>query len=127
MNADIIFVVSDGKVAEQGSHEELLSKKGKYSDLWSKQIFFKPKELRAEQAGPQVQENKTASESPAEDTEDFQANREAMNSAKIKKEATQRPKLITSPDTPLSTKPNGVAATTPKGHRKEVDRSNNSS
>lgn len=44
MNADIIFVIFDGGVVEQGSHEELLQKKGRYSDLWSKQIFVKPKE-----------------------------------------------------------------------------------
>lgn len=44
MNADIIFVICDGGVVEQGSHEELLQKKGRYSNLWSKQIFVKPKE-----------------------------------------------------------------------------------
>jgi hypothetical protein len=46
MNADIIFVVSDGDVVEHGSHEELLEKGGKYSELWSKQIFVKPKEIK---------------------------------------------------------------------------------
>lgn len=46
MNADIIFVVSDGEIVEQGSHEELLGKGGKYAELWSKQIFAKPKELK---------------------------------------------------------------------------------
>ena len=46
MNADIIFVICDGGVAEQGNHEELLKKEGRYSDLWSKQIFVKPKELK---------------------------------------------------------------------------------
>ncbi|KAJ8123696.1 hypothetical protein ONZ43_g414 [Nemania bipapillata] len=46
MNADIIFVVANGKVEEQGSHEELIAKNGKYAELWSKQIFVKPKERK---------------------------------------------------------------------------------
>lgn len=46
MNADIIFVVANGQVAEQGSHEELIAKNGKYAELWSKQIFVKPKERK---------------------------------------------------------------------------------
>lgn len=51
MNADIIFVVSDGDVVEHGSHEELLEKGGKYSELWSKQIFVKPKEVKELDSG----------------------------------------------------------------------------
>ncbi|RYC62414.1 hypothetical protein CHU98_g3795 [Xylaria longipes] len=46
MNADIIFVVANGQVVEQGSHEELIAKNGKYAELWSKQIFVKPKERK---------------------------------------------------------------------------------
>ncbi|KAI3332491.1 hypothetical protein HD806DRAFT_546580 [Xylariaceae sp. AK1471] len=46
MNADIIFVVANGQVVEQGSHEELVAKNGKYAELWSKQIFVKPKERK---------------------------------------------------------------------------------
>ena len=33
-NADKILVVSDGKVIEQGNHEDLIEKQGKYSDMW---------------------------------------------------------------------------------------------
>lgn len=33
-NADKILVVSDGKVIEQGRHNELIKKQGKYSDMW---------------------------------------------------------------------------------------------
>lgn len=36
-NADIILVVDDGKIAEQGRHEELLAKKGYYYTLWMRQ------------------------------------------------------------------------------------------
>jgi len=36
--ADLILVVKDGKIVEQGKHEELLRKKGYYHDLYSKQF-----------------------------------------------------------------------------------------
>ncbi len=36
-HADNIIVLHDGKIAEQGTHTELLSAHGLYADLWSKQ------------------------------------------------------------------------------------------
>ena len=33
-NADRIIVLSDGKILEEGTHEDLLSKKGHYADLY---------------------------------------------------------------------------------------------
>lgn len=36
--ADVILVVKDGKIIEQGSHRELLDKKGYYYELYSKQF-----------------------------------------------------------------------------------------
>ncbi len=36
-NADIILVVSDGKIVERGSHSELLAKRGEYYRLWTRQ------------------------------------------------------------------------------------------
>ncbi|KAK3335358.1 hypothetical protein B0T19DRAFT_447035 [Cercophora scortea] len=44
MNADSIIVVTGGKLVEQGSHEELIRANGKYAELWSKQVFVKPKD-----------------------------------------------------------------------------------
>jgi len=35
MNADNILVINGGKIAEQGSHRELLSKQGIYSKMWN--------------------------------------------------------------------------------------------
>lgn len=37
-NADIILVVSDGKIVERGSHEELIKQRGEYYDLYLKQF-----------------------------------------------------------------------------------------
>lgn len=36
--ADLILVVKDGKIIEQGTHKELLSEKGYYHDLYNKQF-----------------------------------------------------------------------------------------
>lgn len=38
MHADTIFVLEKGVVAESGTHDELLSKKGLYSAMWRQQI-----------------------------------------------------------------------------------------
>lgn len=40
MNADIILVMKDGHVIEQGTHEELLSKKGFYYELYNSQFVI---------------------------------------------------------------------------------------
>ena len=37
-DADKIVVLRDGKIAETGSHEELLAKKGEYFKLYSSQF-----------------------------------------------------------------------------------------
>ena len=36
MNADSILVINEGKIAEQGTHQELLYKKGIYTNMWNK-------------------------------------------------------------------------------------------
>ncbi|MBQ6415317.1 MAG: ATP-binding cassette domain-containing protein, partial [Butyrivibrio sp.] len=35
VNADKICVLTDGKIAESGKHEELLAKRGIYSHMWN--------------------------------------------------------------------------------------------
>jgi ABC-type transport system involved in Fe-S cluster assembly fused permease/ATPase subunit len=32
--ADLILLLADGRIIEQGSHRELLARKGQYRDLW---------------------------------------------------------------------------------------------
>lgn len=44
MNADRIVVVEHGKIVEQGNHSELIVANGRYADLWSKQVFLRPRE-----------------------------------------------------------------------------------
>ncbi|KAF2755246.1 hypothetical protein EJ05DRAFT_442771 [Pseudovirgaria hyperparasitica] len=36
--ADQILVLHEGRVAERGTHEELLEKKGRYANMWKKQV-----------------------------------------------------------------------------------------
>ncbi|KAJ9666321.1 ATP-binding cassette-type vacuolar membrane transporter Hmt1 [Coniosporium apollinis] len=38
VRADQILVLHEGRVAERGSHEELLAKKGRYASMWKKQV-----------------------------------------------------------------------------------------
>jgi len=37
MSADNIIVLKDGRVAEQGTHEDLLKRDGLYAKLWAEQ------------------------------------------------------------------------------------------
>ena len=37
-NADLILVMKDGDIVEQGSHEELLAKNGFYAELYNSQF-----------------------------------------------------------------------------------------
>jgi ABC-type multidrug transport system fused ATPase/permease subunit len=36
-DSDLILVISEGRIVEQGNHEQLIALKGKYVSLWSKQ------------------------------------------------------------------------------------------
>jgi ABC-type multidrug transport system fused ATPase/permease subunit len=38
MHADKICVVMDGKIIEEGTHKELIKKKGEYANLYNKQF-----------------------------------------------------------------------------------------
>ncbi|WP_426446153.1 ABC transporter ATP-binding protein [Paenibacillus sp. S-38] len=44
-NADLICVIAEGRVQEEGTHEELLAMEGQYADLYHLQFRKKPPEL----------------------------------------------------------------------------------
>jgi ATP-binding cassette subfamily B protein len=44
MHADMIFVLEQGKIIEQGRHEALLAEKGLYYAMWRQQIGERKKE-----------------------------------------------------------------------------------
>ncbi|ETS87309.1 hypothetical protein PFICI_01137 [Pestalotiopsis fici W106-1] len=134
MNADIIFVVSGGGIVEQGTHEELLEKHGKYSELWSKQIFVKPKESQdiedtsdddtsVTERGEDSSDDRLTKKSSSRSEKSNSANEtekdavsvsseEASTSSTDRKKAMQNTKLVTTP------------AKTPNGHKKEGSRLN---
>ena len=37
-NADQVYVLEDGHIVEQGTHEELLAREGAYSELYARQF-----------------------------------------------------------------------------------------
>jgi len=57
MKADHILVVMNGKIVEQGSHQELIHSRGKYHNLWSKQIFVTPENERSRSRSPEKQKS----------------------------------------------------------------------
>jgi ABC-type multidrug transport system fused ATPase/permease subunit len=42
MNADRIIVLKDGRIVEQGRHEELLTRGGEYKNLYEQQFRDEP-------------------------------------------------------------------------------------
>src|SRR5689334_19018278 len=81
MNADHIVVVMDGEIIESGSHRDLIHSKGKYHDLWSKQIFVKP--------APESPRSRSRSRSPrkrdADIINDLTPSRQKAELAKVMK------------------------------------------
>ncbi|KAI0389028.1 hypothetical protein F5Y17DRAFT_158252 [Xylariaceae sp. FL0594] len=116
MNADVIFVVADGHIVEEGSHEELLAKKGKYAELWSKQIFAKPKNRKRDDS------TETTSRAPS---------REGDKAVGEEPDPSSSPGALgpTASSTEEDTgdremEDGGEVVKTPVTHKKEVDPSN---
>ena len=63
MNADLMLVIKDGAIVEQGSPKELLKAKGKYYDLWSKQNGIVP-----EPADPEVEDSQHSNSRSGDET-----------------------------------------------------------
>ena len=84
-NSDIILVIKDGMIAEQGSPRELLAKKGEFSNLWLKQVEINLPPTDSEPTGPaepklddvaQIssgEENRGSSDSSASGTKSLRA------------------------------------------------------
>jgi len=47
VQADVIYVLSEGRLVEQGRHSDLVAKGGIFADLWSKQIRTEVENLAA--------------------------------------------------------------------------------
>lgn len=101
VNADRIVVVTNGEILEQGNHETLIAAGGKYADLWSKQIFVKPK-------GQDTDE-----EDDKDDAQNFDTpKRSTIADAKEDGAQTGEPTK--------SGKEQSAEMKTPSGHKKEV-------
>ncbi|KAL0764174.1 hypothetical protein CaCOL14_013227 [Colletotrichum acutatum] len=105
MNADRIVVIEDGEVVEQGNHADLVTAKGRYADLWSKQTFLKPKD----------DDSATRKKSTASDTDDSTLDGTSETDASAS-EDTQT--------TPTQASKGNEAVQTPGNHKKEGSRLN---
>ncbi|KAI1505229.1 hypothetical protein F5X99DRAFT_416029 [Biscogniauxia marginata] len=115
MNADIIFVMSDGEIFEQGKHEDLISKGGRYAELWDSNFFVEPNSSKKdteddELAQPLLTQN-TQGDGPADEPISEASTSTATHSQ-------------TTPDKNKSEENQTVneqVAKTPDRHKKEVD------
>ncbi|KAK2610812.1 hypothetical protein N8I77_004213 [Diaporthe amygdali] len=102
VNADRIVVVMGGEILEQGNHETLISAGGKYAELWSKQIFVKPKEqstaeevdmgdegLKTPQATTKSNANGDAAKGEGSTEDDVKQSTEAKTPSGHKKEGSK--------------------------------------
>ncbi|KXH67823.1 ABC transporter [Colletotrichum salicis] len=106
MNADRIVVIEDGEVVEQGNHADLVTAKGRYADLWSKQTFLKPKDDDAA----------SSKKSTASDTDDSTLDGTTGSTDASASEGTQM--------TPTQASKGNEAVQTPGNHKKEGSRLN---
>ncbi|KAI4863351.1 hypothetical protein F4820DRAFT_377649 [Hypoxylon rubiginosum] len=117
MNADTIFVVANGEIAEQGNHEDLIAKEGKYAELWSKQIFVKPKEAKEDKQNGDVADTMLAGAAQTDGSTDEPVNGADSN-------GTQTVSTPTVSKSIVAGKVNGQAVKTPNGHKKEGSKLN---
>lgn len=121
MNADRIIVVTGGEIVEQGTHEDLIRANGKYADLWSKQIFVKPKDSGEPAEGKPSTKGRKA---PAL-VNDLSPEATSSELAKVKSNTTTNGQAngsaeTTSSRTATATNADDDKSTPSGGHKKEV-------
>ena len=114
MNADRIIVVTGGEIVEQGSHEDLIRADGKYAELWSKQIFVKPKDKEPREDKPATKGRKNPNI-----VNDLTAEVTSSELAKVKSTPTTNDEAESSYSSSTETATDTNNPTTP-GHEKEV-------
>ncbi|KAJ5185034.1 ABC transporter integral membrane type 1 [Penicillium cf. griseofulvum] len=68
--ADRILVLSEGQVAESGTHEELLAMKGRYASMWRKQIRAQKAMAEAQVLAERIRTATTSDDSSSQSDED---------------------------------------------------------
>ncbi len=114
MNADRIIVVTGGEIVEQGSHEELIRADGKYAELWSKQIFVKPKDKEPQDDKPAAKAKGRKAPTLSNIVNDLTAEATSSELAKVKSTPTTNGQANGQTDGQAETesKTNGQADTT---------------
>ena len=100
--ADQILVLHAGKVAEKGTHEELLSMKGRYANMWRKQI-------RAQKAAEEAKVLSDRAEQLRKESQDDDSTSQSEDerNSKSTKAATTRPQEVTKQEDERGAMPHG--------------------
>ncbi|KAI9371655.1 hypothetical protein BJX61DRAFT_16878 [Aspergillus egyptiacus] len=77
--ADRILVLSEGQVAENGTHDQLLAMKGRYASMWRKQIRAQRAAAEAQVLQSRAQRLRSASTSAAADDSSSQSDEDQNN------------------------------------------------
>ncbi|KAM7196125.1 hypothetical protein V8F20_007160 [Naviculisporaceae sp. PSN 640] len=127
MNADRIIVIGDGEVAEQGSHDELIRANGKYADLWSRQVFLKPKDkdsTDSDEEGGGDKGTGIVNDLSTEATKSVMAKVQSTSSSEKSTSDNQAEGSTKNPASEESSTHGGVKGGQSSGHKKENSRLN---
>lgn len=102
IDADIILVIKNGEITEQGPPQELLAAKGKYYDLWCKQVGITSLTRENDEAkGPVNNESDHATTKPMETTADnAKEDNNALKDLEQARSGSREQKKVWRPDAP---------------------------